>query len=146
MTEIALAVLTIVGTLGGVVLGSRLDHRRWLRDKRLEAYAAYDASINAWLLSFTHRDVQDLGSLTDPVRELTDKQQSVRLLAPKDTAEAAQRVLGIVLDAYVALAQKPTGADFTDAEEAAIAQAISEAGVALFALQVRDLNRRGLQR
>lgn len=142
MTQVLLALLGIARTLGGVILGSRLEHRRWLRDKRLVAYADYSAAINRWLQSFTHRDIADLNPLTADVRQLVDTQQYVRLTAPAETRDAAQTVLRIALEAFVRFGEVADERDLSDEEEAAVMTDLSVAGQRLFALQEADVQRR----
>ncbi|SNR35688.1 hypothetical protein [Blastococcus mobilis] len=143
--QAVLAALGILGTLGGVVLGGRLEHRRWLRDKRLQAYSAMNTAIGVWLKAYTHLERHDggLAELTDAIGDLADKQQAVRLLGSATTRKRAHDTLAVAVAGYIqATAAAREERELTDEETDAVIEELGNEGQRLFEAQMADLHRR----
>lgn len=145
MSQPLLAALGIVGTLGGVAMGGRLEHRRWLRDKRLDAYSAMNTAVGVWLKTYTHaeRFAGDLTALTDATGDLADKQQAVRLLGSATTRRRAHDTLAVAVAGYIQVTNAAGEArDLTDEETDAVIDELGTEGQRLFEAQMADLHRR----
>jgi hypothetical protein len=94
----------LVGALGGVLLGKRLDVQgqrdRWLREERLDAYSAllsasHDFTVDYWKLvkiaDDEARQVLD-GSLLESAVRIASTQSRVELLGPKPVVDAGTRL------------------------------------------------------
>lgn len=90
----------VLNHLFGLVTGwldRRHEHRRWLLDKRVEAYVSYNEAWNLYL-----KRVQAVAKGTDrqserldeSLRGLADATLRLGLIAPEDTDRAADRLLG----------------------------------------------------
>jgi hypothetical protein len=96
------ALLTALTTVFTGWLGRRHEHRRWLLDRRLEAYTAMNTALGHWMKQFTHWKLgEELTQLTKAMQDLADKQQAVRLLATPRTGRAAHDVLAVATAAYI---------------------------------------------
>lgn len=80
------ALLTGLVTLASSALGRRHEQRRWLLDRRLDAYAAFGAAVNGFQNGYRRRTIDPLLEvLNDAITELANRGQQVLLLAPSDT-------------------------------------------------------------
>jgi hypothetical protein len=119
VAAVLIAVLGILGTLGGVPLGSTLgarhEQRRWLRDKRLEAYVAFNHAAHAFDLAWSRQmeatDAHELTATYAVVNELRDR---MLLLAPPTVQRATHDVVGAATRAVGAFGQR---ARVTDGEQ-----------------------------
>jgi hypothetical protein len=106
VASVLIALLGVLGTLGGVALGGSLGARqekhRWLRDKRLEAYVAFNHAAHVFDLAWSKQvEVKDAHELTASYAALNEHRNRLLLLAPSavqqcthDVVEAATRAVG----------------------------------------------------
>lgn len=85
--------MTGLVTLMTTLLNRRYEHRRWLLDRRLEAYTAFNIAANRCVLTNRHR-ATDEQAYQESVRDLTTETQRLRLVAPLSTGWLAIDVLG----------------------------------------------------
>jgi hypothetical protein len=90
------ALLTALTSLFTGWLSRRHDQRRWLLDKRLEVYVAFNAAANTLQLDWA-RAVQtwpkDVRLLTETLADLSARHDEVRLLAPPATETKSQEAM-----------------------------------------------------
>lgn len=104
---LVIAVVGVAGTLAGVLVGGwqgrRHEHRRWLRDKRLDAYSAFGAAVNEWQRTYNLRGSSaDLETIIELTRDVLDRYQVVALLAGEKTRQQAQELVGAVVGGQAA--------------------------------------------
>jgi hypothetical protein len=93
------AVLTALATLFTGWLTRRHENRRWLLDKRLEAYVDFNRALNAYHLtwsSIVHTEHPDVTPMTKALAALNDCEDRVRLLAPPATVDKSSGIVGLV--------------------------------------------------
>lgn len=136
------ALVTFLGTLLNGWLTRRHEHRRWLLDKRLEAYSAMNTAIGTWLRAYAHLERVGLPALMEASGDLADKQQAVRLVASPATRDRAQAVLAVALEANIpATAAVEEHRELNDDEMNAVLDELSTHGQALFETQLVDIER-----
>jgi hypothetical protein len=130
------ALLTALTSLFTGWLSRRHDQRRWLLDRRMEAYLALNAEISHWTgdgVSAPGRDsVRQLG-------RLMEQEDRVSLVAPARTVDAVQAAVGKVFDAERVITSDPDGDDVSSDEPREALLAVSRAMGYLIRAQRQDL-------
>ncbi|SFO58051.1 hypothetical protein SAMN05660359_04480 [Geodermatophilus obscurus] len=90
------AFLTLLGTLYSGYLSRRHEHRRWLLDKRLQAYTEFLAVMAEWEVLYRrvrlkHIDDSDMAEVRDLSKRLAASVRALRLLAPQNISNRATR-------------------------------------------------------
>ena len=137
------AILTALATLLGGWLTRRHENRRWLLDKRLEAYVDFNRALNAYHLvwsSLVHTELPDVTPMTAALAALNDCEDRVRLLAPPGTAAKSADVVQLIARAGNALVpeDRRLSAKSISVGDTLLKLAIDE-GKLLLALQTRDV-------
>lgn len=88
------AFLTGVVTLVTTLLNRQHEHRRWLLDQRLNAYAAFNQLMNQWAIAAVQRPADGQRLLLD----LAAAGQRVKLVAPPATGEAVDALVREAID------------------------------------------------
>jgi hypothetical protein len=112
VAPVLIALLGVLGTLGGVVLGARQEQRRWLRDKRLEAYVDLNTAVHefdvAWSRQVESRDAHGLMAAFAALNEHRDR---VLLVAPPEVREAALAVVAAATHSVAGFGKRARIAD-----------------------------------
>lgn len=103
--RLLIALVGVVGVLAGALvtalvslftgyLSRRHDERRWLLDKRLEAYVAFNAALAAFHNASDGAELAALIEHRDRMLEISD---TITLVAPHETSHYASRVTRLVI-------------------------------------------------
>jgi hypothetical protein len=116
VAAVLIAVLGVLGTLGGVALGASLgarhEERRWLRDKRLEAYVAFNHAAHMFDLAWSKQiEAKDVQELTATYAALNEHRDRLLILAPPAVQRATQHVVEAATRAVGAFGQQARVAD-----------------------------------
>jgi hypothetical protein len=90
------SVIGLIGALFGAWIQGRREHRKWLRERRYEAYRTFAVDMNSFhKLKLTKRTAATTRSMRDEsldlLRRFGESFESVSLLGPKKVNEAGQR-------------------------------------------------------
>jgi hypothetical protein len=127
------AVLTGLVTLLTTLLNRRHEHRRWLLDKRLEAYVAFNDELTACVRAMQTGPKGEARRLAASLNALSE---TITLTAPMRTADLARRLASTAL--VQAHSEAPLGTRF--------AHEYAELRAQLHAGQRLDVQRAGLAR
>ena len=112
MAAVLIAVLGVIGTLSGVALGARQEQRRWLRDKRLDAYVSFDNAVHAFDVAWSRQaEKPDAHELMAAFAALNAHRDRVLLVAPPDVRLAALRLVEVATQAAAAFGRRARSAD-----------------------------------
>lgn len=146
-TGLGVALAGALGAVAGAIISATVvliagwisrkhDRRQWTADRRLEAYAAFGAAVNACQTAYRRRELE-LGrydSFNEAIQQLATARHQVLLLAPDDTGAATDAVMRAARDALGALFVPAAGRD----PEAKMAEMMN-ASRDLLKLQQRDI-------
>lgn len=90
---IALAGLAVVGTLAGVWLGGRGEHRQWLRTERLRAYSAMYSALQLATATVAEGDGED-----EAYGALNGAAGAILLLGPADVVNLVPELVLSAMD------------------------------------------------
>jgi hypothetical protein len=131
------AVLTAIVTLVTTALNRRHEHRRWLLDKQLEVYVAFNGMATRWGLGHAETSV-DEDQMMDDLERLHEEEERLILLAPEGTASKAEEVMDAALDVARVLAGK-AACTSSDEDQAAAKKRMSNRQGELLTLQRLDI-------
>jgi len=116
VAAVLIAVLGVIGTLSGVALGARQEQRRWLRDKRLDAYVSFDNAVHAFDVAWSRQtEKPDAHELMAAFSALNAQRDRVLLVAPPDVRLAAVRVVEVATRAAAAFGRRARAGDGAEA-------------------------------
>lgn len=130
------AALTAISALLTGWLTRRHENRRWLLDKRLEAYLALNEAVTTWQV----RRTQAPSVFPEVLTGVINAAQAIALVSPVDTENKATDLAGLCTQLTHPEAPGGPGTKARQVEEAATLERLFEVADELLLLQRRDVH------